>query len=62
MSFRVKNVTHPEFKGEKLERNKDAVQTFLHKWGDIHRLRATPDGYEHGSCRCGSRKGSGCIV
>ena len=39
----LKNMTPPVFKGEDRERNKDAVNTYLHKWNDLHTLRNTPD-------------------
>ena len=39
----MKNMKPPVFRGEERERNKDAVNTFLHKWGDLHALRHTPD-------------------
>ena len=39
----LKNMTPPVFKGEDWERNKDAVNTYLHKWNDLHTLRNTPD-------------------
>ena len=39
----LKNMTPPMFKREDLERNKDAVNTYLHKWNDLHTLRNTPD-------------------
>ena len=38
-----KNIKLPIFKGEEKERNKDAVNTFLHKWTGLHDLRHTPD-------------------
>ena len=39
----LKNMTPPVFKGEDRERNKDAVNTYLHKWNELHTLRNTPD-------------------
>ncbi|MCO5609563.1 hypothetical protein L7F22_063792 [Adiantum nelumboides] len=39
----LKNMKPPAFKGEERERSKDAVNTFLHKWSDLHALRRTPD-------------------
>ena len=39
----LKNMTPPMFKGEDWERNKDAINTYLHKWNDLHTLRNTPD-------------------
>ena len=39
----LKNMTPPVFKGEDWERNKDAVNTYLHKWNDLHTLRNTLD-------------------
>ena len=33
----------PSFGGEEKERNKDAVNLFLHKWGDIHSLKRNPE-------------------
>ena len=41
----LKNTKPPIFKGEDKERNKDAVNTFLHKWGLLHALRHTPDAF-----------------
>ena len=38
-----KNIKPPIFKGEEKERNKDAVNTFLHKWTGLHDLRRTSD-------------------
>ena len=34
----LKNMKPPAFKGEERERSKDAVNTFLHKWSDLHAL------------------------
>ena len=39
----LKNMKPPAFKGEERERSKDAVNTFLHKWSNLHALRRTPD-------------------
>ena len=39
-----KNIKPPIFKGEEKERNKDVVNTFLHKWTGLHDLRRTSDG------------------
>ena len=39
----LKNLKPPTFKGEEKQRNKDAVNTFLLKWNDVHALRGTPD-------------------
>ena len=39
----LKNLKPPIFKGEDKERNKDNVDTFLSKWGDIHTMRGTMD-------------------
>ena len=39
----LKNMKPPSFKGEEKDRNKDAVNTFLLKWTDLHILRRTPD-------------------
>lgn len=39
----MKNLKPPVFKGEDRDRNKDAVQTFLQKWSDLHVLRHTPE-------------------
>ncbi|MCO5548046.1 hypothetical protein L7F22_001502 [Adiantum nelumboides] len=39
----AKHIKPPVFKGDDKERNKDAVNTFLHKWSDLHALRSTPD-------------------
>ena len=39
----LKDLKPPSFGGEKKERNKDAVNMFLHKWGDIHSLRRNPE-------------------
>ena len=39
-----KNIKPPIFKGEEKERNKDDVNTFLHKWTGLHDLRRTSDG------------------
>ena len=41
----LKNTKPPIFKGEDKERNKDAVNTFLHKWGLLHALRHTLDAF-----------------
>ena len=34
----LKNMMPPVFKGEDWERNKDAINTHLHKWNDLHAL------------------------
>ena len=39
----LKNMKPPVFKGEEKERNKDAVDTFLSKWAEIHDMRNTHD-------------------
>ena len=39
----LKNLTPPMFKGEDNEQNKDTVDTFLSKWGEIHQMRGTSD-------------------
>ena len=39
----LKDLKPPSFGGEEKERNKDAVNMFLHKWGDIHSLRRNPE-------------------
>ena len=39
----LKNMTPAMFKGEDWERNRDAVNTYLHKWNDLHTLRNTLD-------------------
>ena len=39
----LKNMTPPVFEGEDRERNKDAVNTYLHKWNDLHKLWNTPN-------------------
>ena len=41
----LKNMTPPMFKGEDRERNKDAVNTYLHKWNDLHTLRNNLDSF-----------------
>ena len=43
VATRSKNQKPPMYRGEERERNKDAVNIFLHKWGDLHALRHTPD-------------------
>ena len=37
-----KNLKPLSFGGEEKEWNKDVVNMFLHKWGDIHNLRRNP--------------------
>ena len=37
----LKNLKPPGFKGEDKEQNKDTVDTFLSKWGEIHKMRGT---------------------
>ncbi|MCO5575776.1 hypothetical protein L7F22_029581 [Adiantum nelumboides] len=39
----LKNMKPPAFKGEERECSKDAVNTFLYKWSDLHALHRTPD-------------------
>ena len=39
----LKDLKPPRFGGEEKERNKDVVNLFLHKWGDIHSLRRSPE-------------------
>ena len=39
----LKNLKSPSFGGEEKESNKDIVNMFLHKWGDIHSLRRNPE-------------------
>ena len=39
----LKNMKPPSFKGEEKEKIKDAINTFLHKWSDLHDIRRTPD-------------------
>ena len=43
MANLLKDLKPPSFGGEEKERNKDAVNMFLHKWGDIHSLRRNPE-------------------
>ena len=38
----LKDLKPPVYNGEEKERNKDAINTFLQKWQDFHRLRNTP--------------------
>ena len=39
----LKNLTPFVFKGEDNEQNKDTIDTFLSKWGEIHQMRGTSD-------------------
>ena len=39
----LKDLKPPSFGEEEKERMKDAVNMFLHKWGDIHSLRWNPE-------------------
>ncbi|MCO5589197.1 hypothetical protein L7F22_043163 [Adiantum nelumboides] len=39
----LKNMKPPVYKGEDKDRNKDAVNTFLSKWAEIHNMRRTHD-------------------
>ena len=39
----LKNLKPPGFKGEDKEQNKDTIDTFLSKWGEIHDMRGTLD-------------------
>ena len=39
----LKDLKLPSFGGEEKEQNKDSVNMFLHKWGDIHSLRRNPE-------------------
>ena len=43
MANLLKDLKPPSFGGEEKERNKDAVNMFLHKWGDIRSLRRNPE-------------------
>ena len=38
MANLLKDLKPPSFGGEEKERNKDVVNMFLHKWGNIHSL------------------------
>ena len=38
----LKDLKPLSFGGEEKEQNKDVVNMFLHKWGDIHSLRRNP--------------------
>ena len=38
----LEDLKPPSFGGEEKEWNKDAVNMFLHKWGNIHYLRRNP--------------------
>ena len=39
----LKDLKPPSFGGEEKERNKDVVNMFLYKCGDIHSLRRNPE-------------------
>ena len=39
----MKNMKPPVFKEKDQDHNKDAIQTFLQKWSDLHALHQTPD-------------------
>ena len=43
MANLLKDLKPPSFGGEEKEHNKDAVNMFLHKWGDIHSLKRNPE-------------------
>ena len=38
----LKDLKPPIYNGEEKERNKNAINTFLQKWQDFHRLKNTP--------------------